>query len=63
MVSTCRRLARPAANTAAVAGNRAGSSAPSNPTRGVTCSAATTRRRASNRSHPSRSLNAAAADL
>ena len=32
--------------------------APSNPVRGVTCSAAVTRRRASNRSQPSRSLNA-----
>ena len=63
ITSTCRRLARPSANTAAVAGSRAGSAEPSSPTRGETRSAATTRRRASNRSQPSRSARAAADDL
>ena len=38
--STCRTLAAPASNTAAVAGSRAGSGVPSSPTRGRTCSAA-----------------------
>ena len=45
---------------AAVAGNRGGNGVPSSPTRGRTCSAALRCRRASTRSHPSRSANAAA---
>ncbi len=63
ITSTCRKPTRPAANTSAVAGSRAGSTAPSSPVRGVTCSAATTRRRDSKRSQPSRSLSAAAGDV
>jgi hypothetical protein len=46
-----------------VAGSRAGNTAPSRLVRAPTCSAATTRRRASNCSHPTRSINAAGVDL
>jgi len=51
----------PAVNTAAVAGSRAGITAPSSPIRAVVCSAAITRSRASNRSQPSKSCSAFAA--
>jgi hypothetical protein len=59
ITSTCRSPIRPAVNTLAVAGSRAGSGAPSSPIRGVICSAATTRRRASTGSQPNRSPRAA----
>ncbi len=60
ITSTCRRPAVPLANASAVAGSRAGTIAPSSPARSHTCSAATVRRRASNRSHPTRSASAPA---
>jgi len=49
-------------NTSAVADSRAGNTDPSNPTRGATCWAAVTRRWASKRSQPIRSLNACVGD-
>ena len=51
--NTCRRRRQP----------RRGAASRRAPVRGATCSAATTRRRASNRSQPSRSLNACAGGL
>ena len=45
------------------AASRAGNTDPSRLVRAVTCSAATVRRRASNRSHPNRSPNACTGEV
>nr|AKG47144.1 putative alcohol dehydrogenase [uncultured bacterium] len=60
MISTWRKLACPAANALPVTGSRAANTVPSRPIRSQACSAATTRRWASNPSHPNRSHSAPA---